>query len=469
MSTVAIIGSGPGGAITAAELQAAGFDVTLVEEGSSTPQHSIKPFSRDEMYSRYRDGGITAALGSNRVNYIEASCVGGGSEVNSGLYHRTPASIIESWSRNFQVQEFDAESLEEHFTFCEAAVNVCLSPTEGNRASRKLAEGAQSLGYDCIEVPRWYRYSPAAENLLSGTRQSMSETFIKRFLLDGGEIQENRRAIKLERAETGWRILLENTLDKRKSVETYDHIVLSCGSIQTPLLLQRSRIGRNAGKSLKMHPSAKVAARFKEKVNGPNEGIGPHQVRGFSGRFSFGCSVSTPAYLKILLQDNPEWKDTGSEDMDNFAAYYVMTSGGRGKVRHVPGLGGIVTYRFEKEELQALGIGMKLLSKTLIAAGATEVHPSVEGHCHLERGQIHKLPNTLAPRARLMTIHLMGSCPMGEDPDRCTADSYGMVVGESNLMINDSSLLGESLGVNPQGTVMAVARRNAHRFIERYL
>ena len=40
-------------------------------------------------------------------------------------------------------------------------------------------------------------------------------------------------------------------------------------------------------------------------------------------------------------------------------------------------------------------------------------------------------------------------------------DSHGKLHGFDNVFINDSSLLPEATGVNPQGTVMAVARRNA--------
>ena len=54
---------------------------------------------------------------------------------------------------------------------------------------------------------------------------------------------------------------------------------------------------------------------------------------------------------------------------------------------------------------------------------------------------------------------------MGERSDRCAADSYGRVRGYENLYLNDASMLPDSPGVNPQGTVMAFARRNVLRFV----
>ena len=64
-----------------------------------------------------------------------------------------------------------------------------------------------------------------------------------------------------------------------------------------------------------------------------------------------------------------------------------------------------------------------------------------------------------------MTVHLCSTVPFGEGP-RSAADSFGLVRGTDNVRVNDASLLPTAPGVNPQGTVMAIAVRNARRFIE---
>src|SRR5262249_24002767 len=66
----------------------------------------------------------------------------------------------------------------------------------------------------------------------------------------------------------------------------------------------------------------------------------------------------------------------------------------------------------------------------------------------------------------LSTVHAFSSCPIGERAGRCAADSFGRVKGFENLYINDASMLPDSPGVNPQGTIMAIARRNVLRSIE---
>jgi len=72
------------------------------------------------------------------------------------------------------------------------------------------------------------------------------------------------------------------------------------------------------------------------------------------------------------------------------------------------------------------------------------------------------LPDGLAS---LMTIHLFSSCPMGEEKAKCATDSFGRVHGLKNLFINDASLLCTAPGVNPQGSIMAIARRNTLKFL----
>jgi choline dehydrogenase-like flavoprotein len=86
-------------------------------------------------------------------------------------------------------------------------------------------------------------------------------------------------------------------------------------------------------------------------------------------------------------------------------------------------------------------------------------------HCEGCLGKLPELlPNGLA---NLMTIHLFSSCPMGENKSQCATDSFGRVHGLKNLYVNDASLLCTAPGVNPQGSIMALARRNALAFLER--
>ena len=112
---IVVIGSGPGGAITACLLAEAGREVLLIEEGPFLPLDSCTPFSREELRQKYRNGGQTFAFGPNKISYAEGRCVGGGSEINSGLYHRTPPEILEQWQKQFRVENLSEKEMAPHF------------------------------------------------------------------------------------------------------------------------------------------------------------------------------------------------------------------------------------------------------------------------------------------------------------------------------------------------------------------
>jgi choline dehydrogenase-like flavoprotein len=54
---------------------------------------------------------------------------------------------------------------------------------------------------------------------------------------------------------------------------------------------------------------------------------------------------------------------------------------------------------------------------------------------------------------------------MSEERPRTGADSVGRVRGFDNLRISDASLVSDAPGVNPQGTIMAIAAHNSDQFL----
>jgi len=154
------------------------------------------------------------------------------------------------------------------------------------------------------------------------------------------------------------------------------------------------------------------------------------------------------------------------------AGYYVAVRGrGRGQVR--PAVlgddGTVVRYELADEDVVNLSNGLARLAELLLAAGAQEVIPSVQGLPSITTdGEAVRWLDDRLPRKglSLTTVHAFSSCPIGERADRCAADSYGKVVRYDNLYLNDASILPDSPGVNPQGSVMAFARRNALHFLD---
>jgi choline dehydrogenase-like flavoprotein len=461
---VAVIGSGPGGSITACLLAEAGRDTLLLEEGEYRALESCPPFSAVEMEQKYRNGGLTVALGRTKIAYAEARCVGGGSEINSGLYHRTPAEILDSWRNEFGVEALGEADLLPHFEACERDVSVSPLADAAPEASQRLAEGAARLGWQALEIPRWVRYERGGGAASRTTRQSMTKTFIPRFLAAGGRLLPGTRVASIRREGRRW--VLHPAGGVRISAET---VFVCGGAIHSAALLRRSGITSNVGDSLRMHPTAKIVARFPGIVNSEDMGVPVHQVKEFSPRLSFGCSVSTPPHLSLGLLDHPEACSRVQADWPRLATYYTMITGrGRGRVRTLPALADpIVTYSLTPDDLSDLGDGLRKLSAMLFASGAEALYPAFSGARPLagttDAGRLAE--SFPSGGAGLMTIHLFSSCPMGERRDRCAVDSFGRVHGMTNLRVGDASILCGPPGVNPQGTIMALARRNALHFL----
>ena len=467
---ILVIGSGPGGAISAALLAEAGRKVLLVEEGPFLPLDSCAPFSIEEMVQKYRNGGLTPSMGQPKVAYVEGRCVGGGSEINSGLYHRTPPEILERWSREFELEAVDESSLAPLFAANESDVCVSYLPGTAPAASLKLHQGASTLGWKSLEVPRWFRYGAnSPEGLPTGRRQTMTETFIPRFLAAGGHLLSDTRIWKLRRDGDRWTAVARDAFGQEVRIEA--EVVFVCGgAIQSAALLRRSGIVDQIGNALQMHPTAKAVACFNYPVNQHGMGVPVHQVKEFSPEISLGCSISSPAYINLALLDHPAWLSEARR-WEHHAVYYAMISpSATGRIRNLPGFRDpLVTLSLLPSDRVRLATGLRHLCEALFASGASAIYPGLADCPRLRSADdLFRLPGSWTSKgSNLMTIHLFSSCPMGENRKRCAVNSFGKVFNQPNLFLSDASTLCTAPGVNPQGSVMAFARRNALKFLGR--
>lgn len=466
-----IVGSGPGGAVSARVLAEAGLETLVVEEGDWVDPGAVESYSVDQMQRQYRNSGLTVALGRPSIAYTEGCGAGGGSEVNSGLYHRPSAELLAAWSQRYSIEGLDSDALAPYHACVERELSVAPWPAaELPAPSEVLRRGADALGWSGFDVPRWARYRSEG-GTIRVEKQTMTRTYLPKAMTAGAQLWTGARVDRLvtERGRvTGVDVVRRSGRIQQHERVVADHVFVCAGATQTPALLQRSGIRRNIGGNFSVHPTVKVVAEFDEELNSPHD-LPTYQVKEFGSWLSFGGSASRPALIALALSEN--WRDF-SAAADNWPCqtvyYAAIQSEGRGRVTAMPGFADpLVTYRLTAGDGARLRSGLARLIHLMLAAGSRKVYPSYAGAPLVtNRLDAVKAVSGFRPAAAsVMTVHLTGTVPMGEDASRCGTDSFGRIRQLANLRVNDASLLPWAPGINPQGTVMAVAHRNVAKFL----
>lgn len=466
---VLVIGSGPGGAMTAVHLAEAGWEVLLVEEGEDRPLDSAEPYSLAEMDQKWRNAGLTPAFGPASLTYVEGRCVGGASEINAALYHEPVPEGLDAWARDYGIADFGAEAFEPHVRWVEEHVGVARFPNGPGTASARLEAGARALGWKNREVARFWRYAPDGKGGWTGRRQSMTESLLPRGLKAGVRLEAGIR-IKALRFAGGRAVdAVGRDRDGKRVRIRFQTVFVCAGAIQTALLLRRSGLKKNIGDTLALNPMVRIAARFEAVVNDPSLGVPVQQVEEFKPLMTLGCSHSSLAHLSLWLVGPAAERERILSVWPTVGVFYAKVSGkARGSVRNVPITDeAFVRYPTGKPDVENVGEALHRLGRLLFAAGAVEIINPVPGAPPiLSIAGLDELRSRLtAKNVQLSTIHLHSTVPMGSEAKGAAADSHGKVYGTTNVYVNDASLLPDTPGINPQGTILALARRNVVRFL----
>ena len=471
---VLVIGSGAGGAVTAATLAEAGREVLLLEDGPPVERANLPAHRPEAVATLYRNGGLTPILGVPTMAFVEGRCLGGSTEINSGFWHRLPPEVAERWRVDHFVRELSADQTTLLSLEIEREIQIGRLPSGAQPASSAmLRAGAEAMGWGVEEVARAQTGDLRRSAFEPGLKRSMSRTYLPRAVAAGAKVLTLARATQLhwqgDRVQSVSAVRERDGLRETLHIQA-DHVFVCGGAIQTPALLRRSHLRYNIGERLRVHPMLKVAAVFDHVLDSHTAPLPVYQVTEFRPQITLGGSVFTPGYLAMTLAENWEQGRPAMEQWRQTAMYYTACRGeGLGRIRVVPLTGEpLIRYTLTPRDRRNLADGFLHLAEALFAAGAIRLHPAVRGlpvlHSLAETRALLERPLPL-DHLSLSTVHVMSSCPAGED-DVAAVDSFGRVHGFANLRISDASILPDSPGVNPQGSIMALALRNARRFLE---
>ena len=470
---VVIIGTGAGGSTVAATLAKAGRDVLLLEEGPPSPIQQIEAHSPAAMRSIYRDGGTSVISAQNKIAFVEGRCVGGSTEINSGFWHRLPPSVLASWQARFGIALNNDDNLTGLFEELESELGLAsIGDNELPPSSMVFKKGLEKLGWDAQETPRLQRGDPAASQFGLNAKSTMSVTLIPKSIEYGARLLSNCKVSKILKhgdAATGVAATIESGGSSQQIVVSAKYIWVCGGTTQSPLLLSRSGLTHNVGNNLQIHPMIKLVAEFDQELNAHESVMPVFQIRDYSSDVFIGGSVFTPGFLAMALADSDAADSDALANWRNCALFYVsVKSRGSGNIGTFPFSNTArAKFRLSDDDAVNLTSGMIRLSEVLFQGGAERLFPGISNAGPWESikdaHQELSAPIEMS-RMKLSTVHMTSTCPIGENKTICAVDSQGKIFGIKNVYVGDASAIPSAPGVNPQGTVMALATLNARKF-----
>jgi choline dehydrogenase-like flavoprotein len=480
---VVVVGSGAGGATTAAELADGGLDVVLVEEGGYHPTASFSLDVPRALRTLYRDAGAQTAFGRPPIAFSEGRCVGGSTVVNGGMSFRTPDRVLDRWARA-GVRAITPEAMSPYFERVERRLSVGpQDPGSIGRDNELFRAGAERQGWELIANTRNQLHCCGCNACLwgcpTGAKRSMLVTNVPRALDRGARLYADCRVERITRngrratGVVGRFRRRDGARGPRLRVRA-SVVVAAGGAVQSPALIQRSGFrspSGQLGRNLTLHPNARVIGIFDEDVRGWHGVHQAYQVREFIDDGILLAAANLPPALVTLGLPHH-----GAELAELMADYDRMVVAGcliedttTGRVRTVPGLGPVVGYQLDDAGARRVVRGVALTAQALLAAGALRVLLPLRGAPEVRSPR--ELDAVLARAVDmadldLFTVHLMGTARMGDDARRAVVSSFGEFHGATGLYVADAGLFPGPVGINPMETIVALAIRNAEELLD---
>ena len=456
-----VIGSGPGGSITANEIIKYSNNVMILEEGEDTKIPASK-HPGSEFLEKWRDAGVNSSISGLQVNFSSGKTLGGGSEINSGLFHNIDEKFIDDWKQKYQTKNFDYNQMIKFDNEIKNFLNVSENQIFSNEVnSENFVIGSNKLNFKIEKIKKLKKIDKNKE-----VKLSMKNTYLKDYVKKGGNILTGSFVDYIEKVNDKWKI---RVIRKKKIITFYcKYLFLCCGSLYTNEILLKSNIIQKRDQiNFKFHPMVKIIADYGKKVQDLNCDVHQFQVTEFYPKYILGNASSSPQFLLNNFLDNKEKYEYIKKNYLNLSVYHATFSIGSGSIMNIFKKYKVLKYKIPDVELDNIKNALLNLSKILFEGGANSIILLKKGLPQLRKdnyiNEINRINNI--KDLKFSSVHILGGIGMGESKSSIT-NSFGRLKTSEKLYVNDSSLINNSLLKNPQGIIMSIALRNIRHFFE---
>ena len=495
-----VIGTGAGGSPLLARLAAAGLGVVALEAGRNREPRDFTPdeIAAADLYwlgERLSAGATRQAFGANNSGTgVGGSTLHWGAFVPRGdprdFRLRTEQGVGEDWPLSYddllpyyvEVERFVGVSGPASYPW-DAAREYPLPPVLRNASAQAMARGCTALGIRHCDAPaavvsRDVARSDAPhrqacvncgachQGCRIGAKTSMDVTYLPAAVAAGAEIRPSCFVFDVERDHTGrvtGIVYRQSGVTRRQRCKA---VFLCAGAIETPRLLLQHGLCNSSGevgRNYMAHVATQVWGTFDAEMR-PNKGypsslITEDMLRAPADEFSGGYLIQSLGIMPVtwatqVARGRGLWGRDLVEAIDGYNRVGGLGINGECLPQEANRLElsdetdetglrkPLITFGYGPNETKISAHSAALMTDIWAAAGATDIW-SVE-----------------------RAAHTIGTCRMGEDPDRAVVDAFGRSFDIPNLWICDNSVFPSSLAANPALTIMALSLRTADAFLK---